>query len=60
MKKFTSGYVVQIFDDAGKCIDQHFIAGDQVEWEDEEGDPCEAPEHEYQPFEMVGFPQVSA
>lgn len=59
MKKFTSGYVVQTFDNTGKCIDQEFIAG-EVEWEDEDGNPCEAPEHEYQPFEMIAPPQVSA
>lgn len=51
--KTTVGFVVQNFDDDGKCISQSFIAGDQVDWEDENGDPIDEPDNvEYFPFEM--------
>lgn len=51
--KTTVGFVVQNFDDDGKFINQAFIAGDQVDWENEEGDPIEEPANvEYIPFEM--------
>lgn len=53
-RKITYGYVVQTFDDNGKCIEQHFVAGDSVEWEDESLEPISADtDCEYQPFHMV-------
>ena len=59
MKKFTKitvGFVVQTFEknDAGQfvCTRQEFIAGDQVDCEDEQGNPIEPPEHPYQQFKM--------
>jgi hypothetical protein len=56
INKITTGFVVQTYDtETGRCIDQSFIAGDQVDYEDENGDPVdwrEAPDA-YQPLEMV-------
>ena len=55
-KKITYGFVVQTFDVDGKCIHQEFIAGDQVEWEDNDGDPTDGlmgAEPEYQCFDMI-------
>jgi len=55
--KVTTGFVVQKYrkNSAGKftCINQEFIAGDDVQFENLKGDPIEAPEHEYQPLNMT-------
>ncbi len=55
--KVTTGFVVQKFrkDSAGKfrCTHQEFIAGDDVQYEDAKGESIEAPEHEYQQFNMT-------
>ena len=59
ISKTTVGFVTQTFDTkTGKCIEQEFVAGDQVEWEDEDGqliDPDEVTieEIDYFPFNMV-------
>ena len=60
MEKFTKitiGFVTQIFekDAAGKfvCTAQEFIAGDQVDYEDIDGNPVDPPEHKYQPYNMI-------
>lgn len=37
-KKITVGFVIQNYDENGKCIDQEFIAGDDITYEDEDGD----------------------
>lgn len=53
--KITVGFVSQQYDsETGKCIFQEFIAGDEIEYEDENGNPVEDfPENEeYFPFEM--------
>jgi len=59
--KVTTGFVVQKYrqDNAGKfaCIHQEFIAGDDVQFENLKGDSIEAPEHEYQPFNMTMISQ---
>lgn len=53
-KKVTNGYVIQTFDDEGKCLDQEFIAEDGCTWEDEYGEELhEDIEHDYFPFHMV-------
>ena len=53
LRKITVGFVIQEFDENGKCRSQTFVAGDQVDWEDEMGDPADPPEGvEYFPFEM--------
>jgi hypothetical protein len=42
LSKITTGFVVQKFDsDTGRCISQEFVAGEQVEWEDQKGNPIE-------------------
>lgn len=56
-RKITHGHVIQTFDDNGKCIEQEFNAGDEVEWESEDMEPLDEAddrtECEYQPFHMV-------
>lgn len=38
LNKTTTGFVVQQFDsETGRCLSQEFVAGDQVEWEDQKG-----------------------
>ena len=55
--KVTTGFVIQKYrkNSAGKftCIHQEFIAGDDVQFENLKGDKIEAPEHDYQPFNMT-------
>jgi hypothetical protein len=60
MDKFTKttvGFVTQTFKKNGKgrfvCTHQEFIAGDQCDYEDAEGNPIEPPDHEYQPYNMT-------
>ncbi len=55
-RKTTVGFVVQVYDTkTGRCIEQDFIAGDQVDYEDEHGEPIEWQEQPeaYQPFDMI-------
>jgi len=55
--KVTTGFVIQKYrkNSTGKfsCINQEFIAGDDVQFETLKGDSIEVPEHEYQPFNMT-------
>jgi len=51
VKKITSGFVVQTFVD-GIFIEQEFIAGDEVDVEDEDGNPVYS-HLPYHPFDMV-------
>jgi len=55
--KTTVGFVMQTFRKSSKdryiCTHQEFIAGDQCDYEDVQGNPIEPPEHEYQPYIMV-------
>lgn len=55
--KITAGVVCQKFrkNSLGKyiCIHQEFVAGEEVQIEDHNGDPIEAPEHDDQPFNMT-------
>ncbi len=55
--KITVGFVIQTFEKnvAGKfiCTKQGFIAGDQVDYEDQEGKAITPPEHPYQQFNMT-------
>lgn len=42
LNKTTTGFVVQKFDsETGRCLSQEFVASDQVEWEDQKGEPIE-------------------
>ena len=56
--KITVGFVQQTFeknaDGQSICTDQAFIASDQCDYEDMNGEPLEnVPEHEYQPYDMA-------
>jgi hypothetical protein len=55
--KITVGFVTQTFkrNDSGRfaCIRQEFIAGDQCDYEDEQGNPVEPPDYDYQPYTMT-------
>ena len=56
--KFTVGFVVQSFNDAGEFVSQQFIAGDQVDYETEDGDAINVEDmpqggNEYIPFDMT-------
>ena len=56
--KITVGFVVQNFErnDKGElvCVSQEFIAGDQVDYEDANGEPLKkVPNHKYQLFNMA-------
>ncbi len=53
-RKITTGWVTQVFNDKDNCVEQEFFAGDQVDWEDQDGEPIGPPgAHTYQPFDMV-------
>ena len=54
--KITHGYVMQKFNDLGDCVEQEFVAGDEVEYE-QDGSPINMIHmprkgHEYHPFNM--------
>lgn len=55
--KITHGYVIQTYNtETGRCVSQDFIAGDECEYETEDGgnfdvDASET-ELEYQPYNM--------
>jgi len=55
--KITTGFAVQTYRKDGKgkfrCINQEFVAGDEVQFENLKGESIEQPEHEYQPFNML-------
>lgn len=52
-QKVTVGYVVQKYDDLGNPVSQWFVAGDDVSYEDEVGEPIDVPSNEqYLPFNM--------
>ena len=58
INKITPGYVVQKYNtETGKCESQEFVAGDECEYETEDGDNFDVDdsetELEYQPYEMI-------
>jgi len=58
VNKITVGFVIQSFNDIGDCTSQEFIAGDQVDYETEDGDPINVENmplsgQEYFPLTMV-------
>ena len=58
INKITTGYVVQKYNtETGKCESQEFVAGDECEYETEDGDNFNVDdsetELEYQPYEMI-------
>lgn len=55
--KITTGFVIQRWDRAtGKFLGQEFVAGDQVDYEDENGNAIDEEEPEYRCFDMVQEP----
>ena len=36
--KITVGFVIQTFNDQGECVEQEFVAGDEVSYETKDGD----------------------
>lgn len=61
IKKITHGYVIQTWDtDLQCCINQNFVAGDLVEYEDSSGNPIDPEDGEatrflmdhYEPYRM--------
>lgn len=48
--KITAGYYRQEFNENGKCIAREFIASDQCDYENEQGDTVEPVNHLYEPF----------
>ena len=56
--KITTGFVIQTYDtqeDKSVCVEQHFVAGHQVDYEDLDCNPIkvDTTKEVYQPFEMV-------
>ena len=55
--KITVGFVTQQYarNDKGEfvCVGQEFLAGDQIDYEDSDGNPIEKPDYKYQPFNMA-------
>ena len=52
--KVTHGFVMQEFDENDDCVSQEFTCGDECEYEDDKGEPIDAPVNEtYQPYDMV-------
>ena len=57
INKITTGYVIQTYNtETGKCQSQEFVAGDECEYETEDGDNFDVDnsetELEYQPYNM--------
>jgi hypothetical protein len=58
INKITAGYVIQTYNtETGKCESQEFVAGDECEYETEDGEHFDIDdsetELEYQPYEMI-------
>ena len=60
VKKITTGFVVQTFDtETKKFLSQDFVAGDECDYENEDGDAVDSnllevnDEEVYLPFDMV-------
>ncbi len=54
INKVTIGFVVQSFDtDTQSWVSQKFVAGDEVNYEDECGGPSDEVVGPYLPFDMV-------
>ena len=58
MRKIISGFVIQKYDDAGKCIGQEFFEGSDVDFENDDDEPITEPAHEPQETEMVQPPKL--
>ena len=61
VRKITAGCVVQTYGTkTGSCVEQEFIAGDDVEYVNQNGDPVDWREDAYQTFDMVQPEQIPA
>ena len=59
IRKITTGFVIQRWDKkTGKFLGQEFVAGDEVDYEDEFGKSIDDEEPEYREFEMVQDPPI--
>lgn len=58
-KKFIVGFVVQEFNDNGDLVSQEFVGGDDVTYEDENGDIIDPPTNESR-FPMMMMQPESA
>ena len=52
IRKITTGYVIQWFEEDGRFVGQEFVAGDQVEWENDKGEPISSKDW-YVSFDMI-------
>ena len=56
-RKITVGFVIQEYqtevDGTHTPINQEFVSGDQVDYEDQDDNPITPPEHPYQQFNMT-------
>jgi hypothetical protein len=54
INKITTGFVIQEFDEkTEKCVNQDFVAGDEVVWENEDGEVLSNAPETYFPFNMI-------
>ena len=54
IKKITAGVVITTYNEDGTPLSQEFVAGDEVIYENDDGEQCEPPLDEiYLPFDMV-------
>jgi hypothetical protein len=54
IRKITYGWVTQVWDsESREFLGQDFTCGDQVEYEDENGESIDIEEPEYRCFDMV-------
>ncbi len=56
INKITTGFVIQTYDTkTGRCVGQEFVAGDDVKYEDQNGEAVDWSEKAdaYQPFDMA-------
>lgn len=67
MQKITCGFVVQRWDEAGKFLGQEFVAGDEVEYEDDNGNMINPDEidnffekYSYRCFTMDQMPEAGS
>lgn len=59
IRKITYGWVTQRWDETGKFLGQEFFAGDEVDFEDEDGQTIPADSvPEYRCFDMVQDPPI--
>lgn len=53
VRKIVYGWVSQSFDDQGHCFRQEFLASDEGQYEDEDGEELEDERDFYYPFNMI-------